>query len=202
MRDSDFVYSSTFSQKDQFNTSTVLFAGCLSTFTSGSTAVQARNGLDDSGLNYTTITSLVTMWGQPISVEFQEQDLTLFTTSTSTSASISTSTSVTAQPSNTVTQPYASSTVTPMQSSVPASGLSVGAKAGIAIAIAIGSFLILAALWYLLLRRRIVVKRQLYAQRDANAANPWERRELQGSEIRHPVEMPASRKPVQFIELE
>jgi hypothetical protein len=161
--------------------------------------VQARSGLDDSGLNYTTITGVVMMWGQPISVEFQQQDLTLFTTSTSTSASVSTSTSTTAQPSNTVTQPYASPTVTTIPSSALASGLSVGAKAGIAIAAAIGGVMILASLVFLLLRRRSVANRQLYAQQDAKL---WKGKELGGWEFHHPVEMPVSRKSVQVVELE
>jgi len=173
--------------------------------------VQARSGLDDSGLNYTTITGVVTMWGQPISVEFQQQDLTLFTTSTSISASVSTSTSTTAQPSisagvstststtaqpsNTVAQPYASPTVTTIPSSAIASGLSIGAKAGIAIAAVIGGFLILASLAFLFLRRRSVTNRQPYAQQNANLR---EIKELDGWETHHPVEMPAS---VQVVEL-
>jgi hypothetical protein len=158
--------------------------------------VQARSGADDSGLNYTTITGLVTMWGQPISVEFQQRDLTLFTTGTSTSSSVSTSISTTAQPSNTIAQPYTSPTVTITPSSAPTSGLSVVATAGIAIAVAIGGFLILASVVFFFVRRRRAAKRQPYARQ---GAKPWERKELDGREIRHPVEMLASRR---IIELE
>lgn len=158
--------------------------------------MRARSGADDSGLNYTTITGLVTMWGQPISVEFQQRDLTLFTTSTSTSSSVSTSISTTAQPSNTIAKPYASPTVTITPSSAPTSGLSVGATAGIAITVAISGFLILASVVLFFVRRRRAAKQQPYAQQDAKL---WERKELDGREIRHPVEMPASGR---IIELE
>lgn len=186
--DSDFVYSSTFSQKDQFNTTTVLFAGCLSTFTSGSTAVQARNGADDSGLNFTTITGTVTMWGQPISVEFQQQDLSLFTTSTTTSATVSASILTTAQPSNRITQPYSSPTVSTTPSSAPSSSLSGGAKAGIGITVGIGGFLIFWAVVFVFLRSRAMAKRQPYPQQDTQL---WKIEELAGLQVRHPVEMSA-----------
>jgi hypothetical protein len=59
--------------------------------------------------------------------------------------------------------------------------------------------LILAAAVFLFLRRRRVANWQPYVQQDAK---PWESKELDGSEIRHPVEISASPNPVQVIELE
>ena len=115
-RDSDFIYTSILSQKDQFNTTSVVWAGCLSTYypDQGTTTVAARSSIDNSGLNSTTVAGPILMWGQPISVGFQQKDLALFITtkSTSTSSRLSTSTSTSAQPLNTITQPYSGPTAT------------------------------------------------------------------------------------------
>jgi hypothetical protein len=59
--------------------------------------------------------------------------------------------------------------------------------------------LILAAVMFLFLRSRRVANGQPYVQQDTNR---WEGKELDGWEIRHPVEMPASQMSVQVNGLE
>ncbi|MCJ1295142.1 hypothetical protein MMC34_006703 [Xylographa carneopallida] len=65
----------------------LLFAGCISTYASGGgrTSVIARSG--DSQLSSIIVTGPLTMWGQAVTVEFQQQDLSLFSTVTATSLS-------------------------------------------------------------------------------------------------------------------
>lgn len=175
---SGFSYTSLFSEKNQFNTTTVLFAGCTSIYSAeyGSTVVPARAEQD---LNITTVTGPLIMWGQPISIEFQERDLTLFTTGTATETS---SGSSNAQPANTSAQSTSQATDSSLPTSSPDSGLSTGAKAGIGIAVAIGVLGIIMAVAFVLLRRRKAVK-NLRGQVVADTVH-WQRKELDGSPYR------------------
>ena len=148
----------------------MLFAGCTNTYplASGSTVVPARS---DTALNSTTVTGPIIMWGQPISVEFQQRDLTLFTTITSTMAS-------TAQPSNTATRPTVSPTVSMVSTSLPNSGLSASAKAGISVAAVICALIVLGIIVFLILRRRKAMKRHPISTKDER--DQWQRHELDG----------------------
>ena len=97
------------------------------------------------------------MWAQPIEVAFQQKDLSLYTTATSTPSSSST----TARPSsNPVTQVAATAT-SPAQTTTPTlipndtGGLSSGAKAGIGVGAAVvGAFLIVLGLLLVWRRRK------------------------------------------------
>lgn len=156
--DSSFTYFTTITTVDNVSpTSALIFAGCISTYpkSSGATTVPAR--VNDSDLSpSTTVSGPLTMWGQPIEVAFRQQDLSLYTTSTTAPAS-----SANAQPSsNPITQAAATSTpIPPLTSPTSApsnnNSLSTGAKAGIGLGVAaIGMFLLLLALFLLWRRRR------------------------------------------------
>ena len=95
------------------------------------------------------------MWGQPIEVAFRQQDLSLYTTSTS-----STTSSASAQPSSKpVTQPAATTTPLPQSTSPTSSpsnsdNLSKGARAGIGLGAVVIGLSLLGFTLFLLWRRR------------------------------------------------
>ena len=155
--DSSFTYFSTITTIDNFSPkSTLVFAGCISTYpeSSGATTVPARANNSDL-LPSTTVSGPLTMWGQPIEVAFRQQDLSLYTTSTSAPAS-----SANAQPSsNPVTQAAATATPLPRltsPTSAPSSSnsLSTGAKAGIGLGVAVIGMFLLGLALFLFWRRR------------------------------------------------
>lgn len=156
----------------------MLFAGCTSIYSAeyGSTVVPARAEQD---LNITTVTGPLIMWGQPISIEFQERDLTLFTTGTATGTSSGPSN---AQPANTSTRSTPQATDSSLPIASTDSGLSTGAKAGIGIAVAIGVLAIVMAVAFVILRRRKVAK-NLRGQ-VVTKTDHWQRKELDGSPYR------------------
>jgi hypothetical protein len=101
----------------------------------------------------TTITGPVEMWALPIYVEFRQQDLTLYSTSSPTI----TSTSTPAQPSSIASPATSAPTSSPGAGPDPyhsKGGLSTGAKAGIGIGAALGVLLILLAVLFAMRRRR------------------------------------------------
>ena len=121
-----------------------MFAGCTSMFPpSSSTTVTVR---DEPGKN-TEITGSITMWAQPITVELQSSDSSLFVTSTTQPATTTTD----AQPTSTASQP--TETAGPSTSS-ESSGLSTGAGIGVGVGVGVGGIAIFAALGLWLLRRR------------------------------------------------
>ena len=140
-------------------------AGCISTFSSDITTTVLARPLGTLSPNTLTVTSIltgadlgqVTMWAQPITVAFQQRDLTLFSASTSPaspastaafSGATSTSRSLPASASASVNGDAAS------QSSTEGPGLSSGAKAGIGVGVALGVVAILCFAIFMLLRRR------------------------------------------------
>ncbi|KPI38333.1 uncharacterized protein AB675_12033 [Cyphellophora attinorum] len=166
---SSFSYGSTYSSINFFGSSSVLFAGCLSQF-SGTTTVSARG--NDSAIPVSG--SEITMWAQPISVEYQERDLSLFDITTS-AADADTTTSgggvskTATLPSNTVDSPGAAQTSSAdgagssssadsgndnTVSNTASSSISTGAIAGIAVGAAIVAIAALAALWWFIWRKR------------------------------------------------
>jgi len=117
------------------------YQGCLSTYR-GETSLAARAG-GFGQADTTTSTSLsgtYAMWGVPLTVEFQADQLSLYTTTTSSVFS-TTSTSPT---TNSASQ---STSLSPPQTSSPSSsssgGLSTGAKAGIAVGVVVGVLILL-----------------------------------------------------------
>jgi LPXTG-motif cell wall-anchored protein len=147
---SGFSYYTTLTTVNFFSSSSIIFAGCVSIYpeSNGPTTVRAR--ANDSDLATTAISGPVTMWGQPVMVEFQQKDLTLFSTSVSTSSTRS----ATASPSATTKQAAVTSTAPPTPGTNPNSGLSTGAKAGIGVGIAIGALFLLGVAFFFLRRKR------------------------------------------------
>ena len=139
-------------------TSTVMFAGCISTYpkASGATAVPARTG--DQDLTSTTISGPVTMWGQPIEVAFQRRDLSLYTTSTPVPITVTQSDSRSTSTSDTATPNSATATFSPVTSPISVSrksnGFSSGAKAGIGLGVAGIILCVMGFAFFLLWRRR------------------------------------------------
>ncbi|MCJ1392113.1 hypothetical protein MMC18_004980 [Xylographa bjoerkii] len=134
------------------------------------------------------------MWGQPINIEFRQEDLALFTTSALLTVSPSTSLSRTAGPSNTITQPYSAPTVIATPTSAPSVGLSTGAEAGIGIATGFSGLLILGAIVFVSIRSRSRRNRQPHAEGYTMQPHtgPWEFKELDGSEHYHMRELEGS----------
>ncbi|RMZ86343.1 hypothetical protein DV736_g6433, partial [Chaetothyriales sp. CBS 134916] len=85
---SSFSYGSTYSSINNFGSSSVLFMGCISYF-SGTTVVPARSGNTDlSSQTIFATSSPVTMWAQPITMEYRQGDLSLSDLSTGAKAGI------------------------------------------------------------------------------------------------------------------
>jgi hypothetical protein len=132
------------------------YQGCLSTY-HGTTSLAARAGgfgLADTTTS-TSLSGTYAMWGVPLTVEFQADQLSLYTTTTS-SVSSTTSTSPT---TNSASQ---STSLSPPQTSSPSpassAGLSTDAKAGIAVGVVVG-VLILLGIAILGWRRRRAISR-------------------------------------------
>jgi hypothetical protein len=176
----------------------MLFAGCLSMFPSGSTTtVPGRTASTD--LATTTVTGPLTMWAQPITVEYQPSDLKYFTVSDSTVSSAA----ATGQASiSTVT-----ATSTPPSTSTPhlSQSMSGGAKIGIAIGCIVAAAIIGVAIYFFLPRRRKsthpvthhVKEQQQYYAGEEYSNIPWaqnhrqELAELSGEpRIQKPSELP------------
>ncbi|KAL2831112.1 hypothetical protein BDW59DRAFT_158057 [Aspergillus cavernicola] len=171
---SDFSYYTTLTTPNGFD-NTMMFAGCVSTYpmASPATAVLARAGNFDTTTS--TVSGPITMWAQPMTVAYEEDDLSLFiTTTTTTTTPTTTPTSTereleTPSSSNPTTSSMPSSTETNATNAPPStdgssSKLSTGAKAGIGAGAAAGGLIIIALL-FLLYRR----SRQNNAE---NAASP------------------------------
>jgi hypothetical protein len=126
------------------------------------------------------------MWGQPITIAFQQKDLSLFTTSSSTFSTATSSqkpkaTSMSASPSNTLGGSLAAQTASPTAAVPQNSGkstLSNGAIAGISIVgvVVIGILLGLVVFF----RRK---RRQTRATSPVQEKDEWVRGELDGTEV-------------------
>lgn len=158
--DSSFSYFSTLTMIDNYSiTDSVIFAGCISTYSkaSGATTVIARANNTDLQSS-TTVNGPVTMWGQPIEVAFQQADLSYYTTSASSTSTSSTS-SATAQPSSIPTTPSAATATSPpsTSSAVATGGLSPGAQAGIGACVGLVGLSLIGVALFLFWRKRRVV---------------------------------------------
>ncbi|QSS52583.1 hypothetical protein I7I53_08273 [Histoplasma capsulatum var. duboisii H88] len=163
---SDYTYYTTLTTIN-FYSSTTIFAGCISEFPEGgTTTVLARTGQER--LVNSVVTGPVSMWGQPLVVQFKSADLSLFTDALTTSSPSTTGTTgQTSSPTDTrsrsATPSQAANNNQPSSTSSPDSfrpsgdnastGLSAGAKAGIGVGVA-GLALLLAALVFFIRRSR------------------------------------------------
>ena len=165
-----------------FGNTTLLYQGCASTYPaqSGSTVVANRVGQCD--LTTTTITGPITMWAQPLYVEYRKQDLSLFSTSSPTTTTTSSSSAV--QPSSAASSAISAPTSSSSNGSdtnPSNNGLSTGAKAAIGVGAALGALVILSAIFFSFMRSRRSNKQR--------QPNPWpphqpgfNRNEIDGSE--------------------
>lgn len=125
-----------------------ILTGCVSSFPAGSTTVlpaRVRASGYATGLEQTTVTGPVQMWGQPVTVAYASSDVRLFVPAGSSAprtTTLPTSTQAT-NPGSTADSGGRSS-----------GGLSVGAAAGIAIAATIAVVFLAALAAFLIVRRR------------------------------------------------
>ncbi|PWY96237.1 hypothetical protein BO94DRAFT_529630 [Aspergillus sclerotioniger CBS 115572] len=122
------------------------YAGCLSNLPSSSSIIFTDRESEIS----TQITGPVTMWAQPIKVEVQSSDLSLFVSASTTSTLSETVSSTTAS-----TSASATSSAT---SGGRVTGISSGAEIGIGVGVGVIAAFILAGICYLILRHRKVRK--------------------------------------------
>ncbi|PGH13258.1 hypothetical protein AJ80_06367 [Polytolypa hystricis UAMH7299] len=136
-----------------------IYAGCTSMLPlKSSTIVTVR---EESGSS-TQVTGPITMWAQPITIELQSSDSSLFvspttTTSTTSSAQTTSATTITSISitSGTLDLSTASSTSIASTDAKPSS-LSTEAGIGVGVGVGVGGLAILAAIGLWLLRRRKV----------------------------------------------
>ncbi|KNG83012.1 hypothetical protein ANOM_009596 [Aspergillus nomiae NRRL 13137] len=131
-----------------------IYAGCISTFPSTtSTIVTVRQDPKKS----TQVQGPITMWAQPITIQLQSSDLSLFVSATPTTAASSTSDAPSTQPTtahHTTAPPTA--TASGETTSSGSSGISTGAGIGIGVGAGVGGLIVLTAigLWFFRRRRR------------------------------------------------
>ncbi|KAJ9489921.1 hypothetical protein VN97_g3359 [Penicillium thymicola] len=142
---------SDFSYIEEPRDSTTTFGGCVSEFpSSSSTIVTVRQVSQES----TQVNGPVTMWAQPIQIELQASDKSLFVSATTTS-------DTTTSDSSPQTGPASPNPATPKPANPAApgtgtesSGLSTGARIGVGVGVGAAGLIIIAALAFWLFRRR------------------------------------------------
>lgn len=135
-----------------------IYAGCLSTLpSSSSTIVSVRDPKSNQG---TQVSGPLTMWAQPISIQLQATDSSLFVSATTTGA----------DPPSTDTGATATSTSDSAASDSGSSGLSTGGKIGVGVGVGVGALAIFALLAFWFLRRRAVSKKNAAPDMAAAAA--------------------------------
>ncbi|KAJ5691984.1 hypothetical protein N7462_001407 [Penicillium macrosclerotiorum] len=138
-------------------TSDSSYAGCTSILPSTSSMfVTIRQKTGDT----TEVTGPVTMWGAAISIQWEERDLTYWssTSATTTDATDSGVTAVSAATGAAMAASTATSTATAGSSadvSKSSSGLSTGAGIGIGVGVGVASVAVLAALGFWFFRRKM-----------------------------------------------
>ncbi|KAI3009023.1 hypothetical protein CBS147346_2458 [Aspergillus niger] len=143
---------------------TLTYAGCISTLPSSSSTIVTVRQTDIS----TQVTGPITMWAQPIRIEVQATDVSLFVTTTSTSSSTASTTVAEPASTNSIVSP--TSTATESSSAENASnGLSTGAEVGIGVGVGVGALCLLIGIAFLILRH-YKLKRKA---RIANAQYPY-----------------------------
>ncbi|KUM65827.1 hypothetical protein ACN42_g1271 [Penicillium freii] len=148
---------SNFSYYEEPRDSTTTYGGCISHFpSSSSTIVTVRQVSQES----TQVNGPVTMWAQPIQIQLQASDSSLFVSATTTSDTTA-SGQTTATTSSTQTGPTSPNPATPTGANPAApgtgtetSGLSTGARIGVGVGVGAAGLIIIAALAFWLFRRR------------------------------------------------
>ncbi|KAJ5687102.1 hypothetical protein N7536_009721 [Penicillium majusculum] len=143
-----------FSYYEELRDSSTTFGGCISEFpSSSSTIVTVRQVSQES----TQVNGPVTMWAQPIQIELQASDKSLFVSATTTSDT----TLTTATTSSTQRGPASPNPATPTSpnpadpgTGTETSGLSTGARIGVGVGVGAAGLIIIAALAFWLFRRR------------------------------------------------
>lgn len=172
-----FSYLTTITTVNHGGSTSLVFEGCVSTYDDGETDTTVAARAHNTDLNITSVSGPLTMWGQPVTVAFQSEDLTLFTTNTAAAVRSSTR-SATPTPATRTETPTTPSPTAPAASETPAetAPLSSGAKAGIGVGAAAGALFLLAGLVALFLWRRR--RRRRLRAKDGEAAvelpeKPW-----------------------------
>ncbi|KAJ5481839.1 hypothetical protein N7475_000651 [Penicillium sp. IBT 31633x] len=161
------------------------FAGCTSGFASGDTTlVTVRQVSDES----TQVTGPVTMWAQPIQIQLEAKDSSLFVTSSPTTTATTTTTTATGDTPPGAT-PSPSAPTQPSPSTPPgaptntatagSSGLSTGASIGIGVGVGMAGVIVIAGLAFWLFRRHRA-KKKLGSNADSSYQHP-EASEIDGS---------------------
>ncbi|KAF4248162.1 hypothetical protein CNMCM8980_006281 [Aspergillus fumigatiaffinis] len=130
-----------------------IYAGCTSPFpSSSSTIVLARAAENNQA---TQVHGPIIMWAQPVTVQFQSSDLSLFvtpttisTTSKSDSVPVQTTTTSTALATPNTSQIPSATQPTELNHVISSTGLSAGAKAGIGVGVGVGGVAIFALLFF------------------------------------------------------
>ncbi|KAL3256603.1 hypothetical protein BDQ94DRAFT_147840 [Aspergillus welwitschiae] len=135
------------------------FAGCYSMFPSTSSTIVTVRQSDIS----TQVTGPITMWAQPIKIELQSSDSSLFVTASATSSTSTTPTTTVAEPASTTS--VASSTVPATSTSSSAtnnssSGLTSGAEVGIGVGVGVGALSLIIGIVFLILRHYKMRRKQ------------------------------------------
>ncbi|CAI7629885.1 unnamed protein product [Penicillium bialowiezense] len=126
------------------------FAGCTSMFpSSNSTIVTVRQVSTES----TQVSGPITMWAQPIQVQLQASDSSLFVSATTTSNSAS-STATGTKGSSSPTSTTGSGSGSGDSSDSGSGGLSTGASIGIGVGVGVGALIVIAGLAFWFFRRR------------------------------------------------
>ncbi|OQD61090.1 hypothetical protein PENPOL_c018G00220 [Penicillium polonicum] len=140
---------SNFSYYEEPRESTTTYGGCISHFpSSSSTIVTVRQVSQES----TQVNGPVTMWAQPIQIELQASDISLFVSATTTSDTTTSSTQTGAASPNPAT-PTPANPAAP-DTGTETSGLSTGARIGVGVGVGAAGLIIIAALAFWLFRRR------------------------------------------------
>ncbi|KAL4811737.1 hypothetical protein BDW67DRAFT_171374 [Aspergillus spinulosporus] len=128
-----------------------VYAGCtrmLPSTTSMIVTVRETEG------HSTQITGPITMWAQPITVELQASDMSLFVTENTTTISNTTATSSSTTASLATTTTAVEPTITDEPTDSGSGGISTGAGIGIGMGVGVGGLAVLGAAIFWFLRRR------------------------------------------------
>ena len=166
---SGFTFYTASSSQTGSQFSSASFIGCLSTF-SGSTTLIGRIGYYDR--NTTGISGTFTIWAQPVVVEHQTSDLSLWASGSTTSESMPTPTVTLSGGGATITATNLPST---KEKDGESNGLSTGAKAGIAVGAILG-FLLLLALTVIPIWRRKRRQHRQQAHLDTGRSPAWRKK--------------------------
>ncbi|KKK15457.1 hypothetical protein ARAM_005775 [Aspergillus rambellii] len=180
---SNFEYSTSIMIYDDLPSAT--YAGCVSTFPQFSSSLFPIR----QNTNSTEVTGPVTMWAQPITVELQLKDLSIFVSasSSSTAPSAVSATTTQSEPSSTLSSTTSlistTSTANSESSGVPttstvssntgSTGLSTAAGIGVGVGVGVGGLAIFAAIGLWFWRQRKSSKNFPTAKMNASHGPPY-----------------------------